>query len=114
MTTTTPERLINAANCGNHCSPDEIKALAKSLVRELPTSLIIITTAYTGGIITARINDTRGSKRVSYDHGMGPLDNHAYAALYLLSAWFEGESLQYQGHDDSEDGRGYCFTFRFV
>lgn len=114
MTTSTPERLINAANCGNHCSPDEIKALAKSLVRELPCSLVIITTKYVGGSVTATINDTRATKRVSYDHGLNPLDNHAYAALFLLSTWFEGESLQYQGHDDSADGKGYCFTFRFV
>lgn len=114
MTTTTPERLINAANCGNHCSNDEIKSLAKSLVREQPVNLVIITTAYVGASIKARINGTSFVKRVTYDHALNPLDNHAYAALFLLSTWFEGESLQYQGHDDSLDARGYCFTFRFV
>ena len=116
----TPDRLINAANCGNHCTNDELKDLAKSLTRELPVGLVIITTKFfgptdtKGSRIKATINGTTCNKTVGYSHALNPLDNHAYAALFLLSTWFEGESLQYQGHDESADGKGWCFAFRHV
>jgi hypothetical protein len=120
MTITTPARLVNAANCGNHCTNDELKDLAKSLTRELPVGLVMISTKFfgptdtKGSRIKATINGTNSSRTVGYDHSLSTLDAHAYAAVYLLSSWFEGESLQYQGHDESADGKGWCFSFRFV
>ena len=116
----TPARLVNAANCGNQCTNDELHDLAKSLTRELPVGLVIITTKFfgptdtKGSRIKASMNGVGISKTVGYGHGLNPLDNHMYAALFLLSTWFEGESLQYEGHDESPDGKGWCFAFRFV
>ena len=120
MTTATPDQLVNAANCGNHCTNDEIKELAKTMVRDRPVGLLVISTKFygptdtKGARIKATINGTKVSRTVGYDYGLHTLDAHAYAAFYLLSSWFEGESLQYQGHDESADGKGFCFVYRFV
>jgi hypothetical protein len=119
-TSTTPTNLINASNCGNHCSNQELQDLAKSLTRAQPVGLLIISTKFygptntKGSRIKATINGTPVTKTVGYDHGLNTLDNHAYAALFLLSSWFEGESLQYQGHDETEDGKGWAYVFKFV
>lgn len=120
MTIYTPERLVNAANCGTHCSNDEIRNLAKSMVRERPAGLLIISTKFygptntKGSHIKATINGTRFSRTVGYDHSLGTVEAHAYGAFYLLSGWFEGESLEYVGHDETPDGKGFSFVFRFV
>ena len=120
MTTATPNQLINAANCGIHSTNDEIKELAKRMVRDRPAGLLIINTRFMGPTdtkgarIKATINGTKVSRIVGYDYGLHTLDAHAFSAFYLLSCGFEGESLQYQGHDDLADGKGFCFVYRFV
>ena len=120
MTVSSPPCLINAANCGNHCTNQELQALAKSLTRELPVGLLMVTTKFIGPTdtkgsrIKATINGVKFSKTVGIDHSLNSLDNHAYAALFTLSAWFESETLQYQGHDESPDGKGWTFSFRFM
>ena len=120
MTTATPTQLVNAANCGMHSTREELKELAKSMTGERLRCLLIISTKFMGPTdtkgarIKATINGTKVSRTVGYDYGLHTLDAHAYAAFYLLSSWFGGESLQYQGHDETSDGKGWCFVFRFV
>lgn len=119
-TITTPPCLVTAANCGSHCTNNEIKDLAKSLTRELPVGLLIITTKFLGPTdtkgsrIKATINGVNISKTVGYDYALNSLDNHAAAALFVLSGWFEGEHLIYQGHDEAPNGNGWSFVFRFT
>ena len=119
-TTVTPENLLNAANCGAHCSNDELKELSKSLVRAKPAGLVIISTKFMGPTDTkgsrvkATLNGTNVTRTVGYDHSLHTVDAHHYAALFLLSGWFEGESLQYVGHDESQDGKGWCFVFSWA
>ena len=119
MTTYTPPRLLNAANCGAHCTNDELKDLAKSLTRTSPVSLLSISTKFVGPTntksarIKATINGTNVSKTVGYDYSLHTLDAHLYATLFLLSTWFEGESLQFQGHDETTDGKGWNFVYKF-
>ena len=125
MTSITPRNLLNAANCGNHVSNDDLKQLAKDLTRDRPAGLITIQTKFIGPTSTkgdrvkATISGTSFSKTVGYDHRLHTTDAHHYAALFLLSSWFEGElyvrqsQLEFIGRDDN-DQNGFCFVYRFV
>lgn len=120
MTSTTPARLITAANCGQHSTNDELKALAKGMIRECPLDLVVVSTKFIGPTntkgsrIKATLNGTTVTKTVGLDYSLNELEMHAYAAFYLLSTWFEGEQLQYWGYDGTADGKGYNFVYRFV
>ena len=117
---TTQANLITAMNCGNHVNNDDLKQLAKDLNRARPTGLLTITTKFLGPTntkgsrIRATINGVRTIKTVGYDHALHTTDAHHYAALALLSTWFEGEQLEFIGMDDTPDGKGFSFVYRFV
>lgn len=113
----TATELISAVNCSSQSTNDELKALAKAMTRQRPAGLLCISTKFygptntQGARVKATINGTNVSKTVGYDHSMHTLDAHAYAAFYLLSGWFEGEQLEYLGHDETPDGKGWSFVF---
>lgn len=111
---------LSAANCGSLSSDEGTKVLAKSIMRAKPVALLMISTKFFGPTdakgpwIEATINGTKTSNVVGYDHALGVLDMHAYAALRTLSFLFDGEQLEYVGHDETPDGKGFTFAFRFV